>query len=568
MSWYYSYSSDIWLALITLALAIILGLYSWRRRSVIGAKAFAIGCLFAALWVLGSILEITATDFSTKVFWVKFQAVWQLPTVTAITCFFLQYSGLGRLLTRRNLFLLSIPPLLIILLIITNGYHHLMWTGLSMDGHVIEEVGIGSWISIGYAILLAAVNIIVLIRLAIVSPQYRWVAMIMLFGLVSGRIMYFLDSIEIYLFSPGESVLVVVGLVFTVYAFALFRFHVFDPIPLARATVIEQMTDGMIVLDSKGCIVDLNPVVGKIFGKPAASFQGQAIVEVLPAKSGIEVQPGKITFTKSEISLETSGAAGYYSLSLTPLTNQRGKVLGYLLLLHNITDQKRSQAKLMEQQRIVATLQERERLARELHDSTSQVLGYVNLQAQTIQKWLQTGDNQKAEALVSRLAEIAKNAHTDVRESILNLRIDLTQDWSFISALKQYINNFQDNYGIRTDLIITDEVGDNTLFPEAGIQLLRVIQETLTNARKHSNASNVTITIKQAGSGTHIVIMDDGAGFDIKQYDGSNDGHFGLVFMRERVEHIGGSMKIDSKPGKGTVVTLYVPTREQMEETK
>ena len=568
MSWSYTYSPDIWPALITLALAIILGLYSWRRRSVIGAKAFAIGCLFAALWVLGSILEITATDFSTKVFWVKFQAVWQLPTVSSITCFFLQYCGLGRLLTRRNLFLLSIPPLLSLLLIITNGYHHLMWTGLSMDGHVIEEIGIGSWISFGYANLLAVVNFIVLIRLAIVSPQYRWVAMMMLFGLVSGRIMYFLDNAEIYLFSPGESILVVVGLVFTVYALALFHFRVFNPIPLAHKTIIEQMTDGMLVLDSKGLIVDVNPIAGKILGKPTSSFQGRAVLEMLPAESGIEVQSGKITITKSEISLGTNHAVEYYSLSLTPLKDQRGKVLGHLLLLHNITDQKRAQAKLMEQQRVVATLQERERLARELHDSTSQVLGYVNLQAQAIKKWLQSGDNQKAETLVSHLAEIAKDAHADVRESILNLRLDLTKDWSFISALKKYINNFQENYRIRIDLIVTDEVGDNTLFLEAGIQLLRVIQETLTNARKHSNASNVTIKIEQARSGTHVTIMDDGSGFDIEQYDGSNDGHFGLVFMRERMEHIGGSMKIDSKPGEGTTVTLYVPTREQMEETK
>ena len=85
MSWLYSFSSDIWPALITLALAIILGSYSWRRRSVPGAKAFAIGCLFATLWVLGSVLEIAATDFSTKVFWLKFQAIWQLPTITSIT---------------------------------------------------------------------------------------------------------------------------------------------------------------------------------------------------------------------------------------------------------------------------------------------------------------------------------------------------------------------------------------------------------------------------------------------------------------------------------------------------
>ena len=74
MTWYYAYSQDLWPAMISVALTIFLGFYSWNRRNVPGAKAFAIGCLFATLWVIGSILEIAALDFSTKVFWVKFHA--------------------------------------------------------------------------------------------------------------------------------------------------------------------------------------------------------------------------------------------------------------------------------------------------------------------------------------------------------------------------------------------------------------------------------------------------------------------------------------------------------------
>ena len=77
MNWSYAYNPDIWPALITLALVIFLGAYSWRRRHIPAAKPFTIACVFGVLWVLGVILEISAVDFSIKVFWKKYSAIWQ-----------------------------------------------------------------------------------------------------------------------------------------------------------------------------------------------------------------------------------------------------------------------------------------------------------------------------------------------------------------------------------------------------------------------------------------------------------------------------------------------------------
>jgi PAS domain-containing protein len=105
----------------------------------------------------------------------------------------------------------------------------------------------------------------------------------MLIGQISGRVMYVLDSLKGQIFSPGESVLVVIGLSCSIYAFALFRFRVLDPIQLARTVVIEQMTDGMIVLDIQGHIVDINHTTAKIFNRTASSLCGQSIEDILPA---------------------------------------------------------------------------------------------------------------------------------------------------------------------------------------------------------------------------------------------------------------------------------------------
>lgn len=133
MTWYYAYNQDLWPVLISVVLIIFLGFFSWHRRTVPGARAFAIGCLFALLWVIGSGLEIAALDFQTKVFWLRFHALWQIPTVTALGCFFLEYAGFGRFLTRRNLILLSLPAMFIFGLMVTNDLHHLIWTSFAMD---------------------------------------------------------------------------------------------------------------------------------------------------------------------------------------------------------------------------------------------------------------------------------------------------------------------------------------------------------------------------------------------------------------------------------------------------
>ena len=566
MSWAYDYDPHLWPALISLALVIFLGRYSWRRRGLPGAKPFAFACLFAALWALGAALEISAQDFSTQVFWVKFQTVWQMPTATAVMCFVLVYAGLGRWLTRRNLVLLAIPPLIALALIITNDNHHLVWTGFGMGSSVLPFTGRASPILIGYAYILALINLVVLLWLAVRSSQHRWPVAIMLFGQITGRGLYLLNNIYAGLLGPGEAVLAVVGLLSAAYAIAFFCFHVFDPVPFARTAVLEQMHEGMLVLDLQGRIVDFNPEAGEILGQPLVSLRGRDVAGLLPLKSDLLAQPDKTERKPFEISLGNGQALQYYSVNLTPLIDRRDLVLGWLLLLHETTEQKQAQAQVLEHQQVVATLQERERLARELHDGIGQVLGYVGMQAQTIQQWVRNGNTEKADALLNRLAEVAKDAHADVRESILSLKAGSPEEWSFLPTLRRYLNDFQANYGIHTDLVIEDGLKEDNFKPDAEVQLLRVIQEALNNARKHSGAQTVRVTINHGDHRGYITVADDGSGFDPGQLNQEAGAHFGLGFMRERMRQIGGRVEIDSQPGAGTVVKLEAPIWNQQEE--
>jgi PAS domain S-box-containing protein len=382
---------------------------------------------------------------------------------------------------------------------------------------------------------------------------------IMLLGQLSGRVMYMLDSLNGRIFSPGESVLVVIGLSCSVYAYALFHFRVLDPILKARSVVIEQMSDGMLVLDSHGIVVDANPAAVKIFGGPASSLVGRAVLERLPPDSGVEVESGRVELTKSEVRFDSGESARYYSLDLTRLLDERGEALGHLLLLHDTTRQKRSLDLWMEQQRAVAKLQERERLARELHDSIGQVLGYISLQAQAARKWAETDCAEKTAPILDRLAEVAQEAHNDVRESILSLRTGAAPEWSFLLALRKYLDHFDHSFGIDSRLVLSGEMDEEALNSDVGVQLMRVIQEALSNASRHGGARHVEVAFVRDEDRVRISIVDDGSGFDPVVASRETGTHFGLSIMRDRMAQIGGSFRIESKPGSGTTVLLDVP---------
>jgi signal transduction histidine kinase len=236
--------------------------------------------------------------------------------------------------------------------------------------------------------------------------------------------------------------------------------------------------------------------------------------------------------------------------------------------LRDITEQKKAQTKILEQQNAAATLQERDRLAHEIHDGIGQVLGYVSMQAQTALKWVRDDNKDKAESLLGRIVEVSRDAHADVRESILSLRTGSDPDWTLIPALKEYIDKFQKNFGIRTELSVPDEIGDNTFDPGAGVQLLRVIQEAMTNCRKHSGAHFLKVTVVLDGDRAFITISDDGKGFNPGQLEKEGNGHFGLAFMRERMAQVGGSLMIDSIPRGGTILKLEVPISKQQGESQ
>jgi PAS domain S-box-containing protein len=572
----YAYTIAIWPPLVGAFLLGALGLHGWRRRSVPGALPFAIASLFGALVLLAMVPAAAAVQPGVKIAWYKIQAIWQLLVSTAMTCFVLEYTYPGRWLTRRNLALLATPPLLLLLLAVIDR-SRLMWRSMEVapDGAVVVQLTTVGLIVVAYGVGLIVINAAALLWLFIRSPQHRWPAALILLGMTASRGVFLLNITHAPWTLPLDPLVVTFLLPWTLYAIALFGFHILDPLPAARAVAMEQMQEGMVVTDASGRVASLNPAAASMLSTSAAQARDKTLDELLPAfpdlcarlTDAASGQPGRYPYA-TEISLETGAGVRIYALDCSVLEDFRGLRVGHLLMLRDVTEQRRAEAQMLEQQRMLAVLHERQRLARELHDSVGQVVAFVNMQGQAVRRLLARGEVAAADDAAGRMVEVAREADTDIRESILGLRVD-PGEGGLWSALATYLRQYEQRYGIHTELRRPEALGDGAFEPLVEVQLLRIVQEALTNARKHARTRSVFVTFAALDGRARVTVQDDGCGFDPGEAAGGDSGgRVGLRVMRERAEEIGGALIVQSSPGEGTQVIVTVPLLEGRGDTE
>jgi signal transduction histidine kinase len=204
----------------------------------------------------------------------------------------------------------------------------------------------------------------------------------------------------------------------------------------------------------------------------------------------------------------------------------------------------------------LAVAQERLRIAHEMHDGIAQVLGYVNTKVQAATEYIRRGKTDEGLEQLRQLAEAAREAYSDVRVSIVDLRTLPGPARSFHDVLQEYIDRWHEQTGIMTRLTVDPDL---TLPPGNELQLIRIIQESLANIRKHSRATSASVDVHRRDGKLQLAVTDDGVGFSQTTLGRGVFPRFGLSTMRERAESIGGTFKIESTPGGGTAVRVEIP---------
>jgi PAS domain S-box-containing protein len=345
--------------LLSAALSGVVALYAWRERRAHSALALCLMAVAIALWSLGYAFEIAALDLPLKIAWGKFQYIGIAATPVTWLIFTLRHTWRGKRPPRILMLGLAIIPLVTILLAFTTETHGLVWQKIGVvhaDDFSALDVRYGPWFWVhsaySYSMLLAGVAIIVrtLMRRQGIYRGQAVALLIAAFAPWVGNALYLsgLSPIPHLDPTPFAFTLTVLAL-----AWAIFGYQLMKLTPMARDLVVDDMQDGMLVLDAQDHIVDLNPAALRLLELNVSQAIGMTASELLqrwpPLLERYERSPESLT----QITLGAGADQRWYELHLSPLHDPRRKFIGQVVTIHDISEHKRVQEQLRQLSRAV-----------------------------------------------------------------------------------------------------------------------------------------------------------------------------------------------------------------------
>lgn len=240
------------------------------------------------------------------------------------------------------------------------------------------------------------------------------------------------------------------------------------------------------------------------------------------------------------------------------LVNRLNVTMNYLTSDHEKVDEAQDSVKLKQDYslRIIeAQEEERKRLSREIHDGPAQMMANVLLRSDLIDRTFREKGPELAFQEITSLKEMVRDALTEVRRIIYDLRPMALDDLGLVPTLKKYIDTTEEyNKGTRMNFQST---GKEVRLPSNyETAIFRLVQEAITNAVRHGKASEIEVNVEWLEKQVTIIVKDNGSGFDKSIVKSQS---FGLMGMKERIELINGDFIINSSPGNGTVLMFIIP---------
>ncbi|WP_094604352.1 hypothetical protein SPSIL_051520 [Sporomusa silvacetica DSM 10669] len=549
---------EIWFyLLVATALAALAG-YTWQYRRMPAARWWIIGLSLRAVLLLSLVVITVSPALEDKIFWTKMQ---QMSAIALIPTFLLLAANFAEQKTRiikTAIWVLVALSGFGILALLTTGWHGLYWRGVVWDGVTFGIVrGPIYWVmsAIGYFQFLLVCVLCIIWSFRFYGLRRWQIAVLPINPLIAviGHILWVIDQQTRGIPSmPLAFLLSSMG-----WSWIFFRLRVLNLAQLAQTAVTRSMNDSLIVIDDQDYIVELNSSAYMLLDGQETSLNGsRAATALAPWPALAELACSREVRT-GEISL----ADGYYLFRVTPLAGWGNREMGKAIVLQDIGELKQAQAKIVDQQKALSIMAERARLGRELHDGAGQIWSYINMKVEAARSLLAKNEPAQADMLMERLAGVVRDVHVDIRESIAGLRTTVPAEHGLWEPLEEYLHWFRQNNDIDVELIIDKKFTPGVLPSVTEVQLLRIIQEALTNIRKHSDAGHARIIISQHGSAAEIRVEDDGRGFD-PILMAEKKGKYGIKIMEERAGEVGAQLRVESALRAGTRIVLSLPLTE------
>ncbi|MGH2807126.1 MAG: sensor histidine kinase [Actinomycetota bacterium] len=197
---------------------------------------------------------------------------------------------------------------------------------------------------------------------------------------------------------------------------------------------------------------------------------------------------------------------------------------------------------------------ERARIAEHIHDSSLQMLAAASYGVANAQAFLRAGDAERARKTLRSAEEAVQAAMSALRDALVDLRRSSVEEGGLMTTLTKFAEQISTLWG--ADVTVVGEIENEPPIPVA-LAAFQIVQEGLVNSLKHSQTDNVRVRISEQDGKVHLVVEDEGAGFDPNKQVGSD--HVGMTLMRQRAEGVGGEIRLDSSPGEGTRLEAILP---------
>lgn len=325
--------------------------------------------------------------------------------------------------------------------------------------------------------------------------------------------------------------------------------------------VFEAAPDGIILVGSDGAIRDVNPCALRMFGYERGELMGRPVEMLVPRAQ----QRGHVEHRRRYMDsprarpmgvglelrgLRRDGSEFPVEISLSPVPAIEG---GYVLsIVRDLSERRALQA--FGAGALRAAEQERQRIARELHDDTAQRLAGLMIMLKVAGR---TVDPQEREERLDRVREEIGAAADAVRRIARGLRPPVLDEVGLPAALESLVRTLRHAHGLDIDLAMDRPAG--RMSADSELAMYRIVQEALSNAIRHSGASRLAVSLQAEDHALRAEVRDEGRGFATERPFSDEGRGLGLVGMRERARHAGGTLEIDSAPGAGTRVRVTLP---------
>ncbi len=340
--------------LISLTISLGVGVLLWRRHIVPGARAYALATFIEASMTLGYIFEFNAVSLAGKVFWDNIQFIGILTAPLALLAFAINYTGYTVRYSRPLWIVLFTLAFVNSVLVFTDPVHHLVRPEERLvPGTPFSELdypfGVAAWGVSGFTYAVLLIVFYLLIKaLANAQRIFRQQLLVILIGMLPPMLGELLILADVRVSFHRDTSPLMFAARNLIVTWGLFHFRLFDLIPVARTTVIENMVDPVIVVDRRGRLVDLNPAALAVLRRPAVEVIGRSMDEVFEKWSDFIDRFRDVERVLTEAVVEVDGEQRFLEVTISPLNDQWGELTGRVAILRNITARRRAEEALKE----------------------------------------------------------------------------------------------------------------------------------------------------------------------------------------------------------------------------